>query len=56
MSDRGDSGEENVPKPEEAESESAGPNLVLLYSLLAAALIAAVIFAMAIVRPFYLNR
>ncbi len=41
-------------EPEEAPSK--GPNLVLLYSLIAAALVAAIVFALLIVRPFYLRR
>jgi hypothetical protein len=35
---------------------SQGPNLVLLYSLIALALVAAIAFAMMIVMPFYQRR
>jgi hypothetical protein len=38
------------------ESPSQGPNLVLVYGLLALALIAAIAFAAMIVLPFYLRR
>ena len=41
---------------QERESESKGPNLVLLYSLLALALIAAMTFAALVVWPFYKQR
>jgi hypothetical protein len=45
------------PNPSEQEEEpSKGPNLVLLYSLIALALVAAIGFAMMIVMPFYLRR
>jgi len=44
----GDSGEEDTP--------SQGPNLVLLYSLIALALAAAIGFAWMIVLPFYHRR
>jgi hypothetical protein len=44
-----------VVKPEE-EAESAGPNLALLYILLAVGILAAMAFAAAIVWPFYLRR
>ena len=40
----------------EPEPESRGPNLVLLYSLLALALIAAMTFAALVVWPFYRQR
>ena len=46
--------ESNPTDPEEAPSK--GPNLVLIYSLIAFALVAAIIFALLIVRPFYLRR
>ena len=38
------------------EPDSPGPNLILMYSLLALALLGAILFALAIVRPFYLRR
>lgn len=38
---------------DEPEEESRGPNLVLLYSLIALALIAAMAIAALIVLPFY---
>jgi hypothetical protein len=38
------------------EEPSQGPNLVLLYSLIALALAAAIGFAIMIVMPFYLRR
>ena len=41
---------------DDAEPESKGPNLVLLYSLIFLALAAAIGFAMLIVRPFYNSR
>jgi uncharacterized protein HemX len=46
------------PASEEAEDKASrrGPNLVLLYSLLAAALAAAIGIAMLIVFPFYRRR
>jgi hypothetical protein len=40
----------------EPEKEQKGPNLVLLYSLLALALLVAMTFATLVVRPFYLRR
>jgi hypothetical protein len=39
-----------------ADSPSQGPNLVLIYSLIALALIAAIAFALLIVMPFYHRR
>ena len=45
--------QESEPEPE---PESRGPNLVLLYSLLALALIAAMTFAALVVWPFYKQR
>jgi hypothetical protein len=36
--------------------ENSGPNLVLIYSLLALALLAAIVCAAAIVWPFYVRR
>ncbi len=38
------------------ETPAKGPNLVLLYSLLALGLLAAMAFAAAIVWPFYIQR
>lgn len=38
---------------QESEPESSGPNLVLLYSLIALALITAIVLAALIVLPFY---
>ncbi|MGC1461849.1 MAG: hypothetical protein WA802_06580 [Terracidiphilus sp.] len=46
--------EPNSPDPEEAPPQ--GPNLVLIYSLIALALAAAIVLALLIVRPFYLRR
>jgi hypothetical protein len=40
----------------EPEEEPKGPNLILLYSLLALALLVAMAFAVLVVRPFYLRR
>lgn len=45
--------EDELPREDEP---SRGPNLVLLYSLIALALAAAIGFALLIVRPFYLRR
>jgi hypothetical protein len=48
-----------IPKPEAAPMEdgpSAGPNLTLIYSLIALALAAAIGFALLIVFPFYHRR
>jgi hypothetical protein len=42
--------------PREDEDENRGPNLVLIYSLMALALIAAIAFAALIVLPFYNRR
>ena len=39
-----------------SDQEPQGPNLVLLYSLIAAALLAAMAIAARIVMPFYLSR
>ena len=41
---------------QEDEQENKGPNLILLYSLLALALIAAIAFAALVVWPFYAKR
>jgi hypothetical protein len=38
------------------EGPSQGPNLVLLYSLIALALVVAIGFALMIVFPFYMRR
>lgn len=43
--------EENL--QQESEPESSGPNLVLLYSLIALALVTAIVLAALIVLPFY---
>ncbi len=45
-----------VPVPEPEDPPSKGPNLILLYSLIALALLAAVGFALLIVLPFYHRR
>jgi hypothetical protein len=42
--------------PEEKDKSSSGPNLVLIYSLIALALVAAIGLALLIVMPFYLRR
>ena len=42
--------------PESEEPSSQGPNLALLYGLLAAALVVAIILAAFIVLPFYHRR
>jgi hypothetical protein len=42
--------------PDQEEPPSPGPNLTLLYSLIALALIVAVGFALMIVLPFYHRR
>ncbi len=44
------------PDPEHDESPSKGPNLVLLYSILALALLVAIGLAVSIVLPFYHRR
>jgi hypothetical protein len=38
------------------EAPSRGPNLLLIYSLIALALVASIVLALLIVRPFYLRR
>jgi hypothetical protein len=43
-------------KPSGEEAPSQGPNLVLIYSLVALALAAAIGFAIMIVLPFYQRR
>ena len=43
-------------QPDPEDPPSAGPNLVLLYSLIALALAAAIGFAIMIVLPFYHRR
>jgi len=40
----------------ESEEEPKGPNLILLYSLLALALVVAITFAALVVWPFYLRK
>ena len=42
--------------PDQDEAPSTGPNLVLIYSLIALALVAAIAVALMIVFPFYLRR
>jgi len=46
---------ESSPSGEE-EARSKGPNLVLIYGLIALALVAAIVLALMIVMPFYLRR
>jgi hypothetical protein len=48
--------DQETKQSEQEEEPSKGPNLVLLYSLIALALVAAIGFAMMIVMPFYLRR
>lgn len=46
-------------KPEietEKESESSGPNLIVLYALLALGILAAMAFAALVIWPFYKSR
>jgi len=43
-------------EPESQETDSRGPNLVLLYSLIALTLAAAIGLALLVVMPFYLRR
>jgi hypothetical protein len=50
-----------TPKPDssqelEPEEKSKGPNLILLYTLLALGLLAAMAFAAMVIWPFYLRR
>jgi hypothetical protein len=45
----------NSPESDQ-ESEPQGPNLVLLYSILALGLLAAMGFAVMVIWPFYLRR
>jgi len=42
--------------PDQEESPNKGPNLVLMYSLIALALLFAIGFACMIVFPFYVRR
>jgi len=49
-------GEASGAKDTPDEMPSKGPNLVLLYSLIALALVAATAFALLIVLPFYQRR
>ena len=46
---------ETHPENGEDESPSQGPNLILIYSLIALALAAAIGFALLIVAPFHLR-
>jgi hypothetical protein len=41
---------------DDSEPEPKGPNLILMYTLLALALLAAISFAVFIVHPFYIRR
>jgi hypothetical protein len=54
MSDPG----REIPPPKESQTDdpSQGPNLVVLYSLIALALVAAIGLALLIVLPFYNRR
>jgi hypothetical protein len=45
-----------VDPPDKEEAPSEGPNLVLIYCLIALALVAAIAAAFMIVLPFYLRR
>jgi hypothetical protein len=46
-----------IEKPNEVEeSEPKGPNILLLYALLALGMLGAIVFALLVVRPFYLRR
>ena len=45
-----------TPPEMEPEPENKGPNLILLYALLALGLLAAMAFAAMIIWPFYLRR
>jgi hypothetical protein len=45
-----------VPAPNETDDHSQGPNLVVLYSLIALALVVAIGLALLIVFPFYNRR
>jgi hypothetical protein len=47
---------ERIEKADAAEQRSQGPNLTLIYSLIALALLAAIGFAALIVLPFYRRR
>jgi hypothetical protein len=46
----------STPVPKQEDPPSSGPNLTLLYSLIALALLAAIGFALMIVLPFYHRR
>jgi hypothetical protein len=46
----------NCQNADENEVGSGGPNLVLMYTLLGVALVAALAFAAAIVWPFFIRR
>jgi hypothetical protein len=56
MSDPASNTPEDRDEPSKEDEPSGGPNLVLMYSLIALALAAAIGFALLIVRPFYLRR
>jgi hypothetical protein len=47
---------QDAPIDESDDQSSDGPNLILIYSLIALALVAAIGIAALIVRPFYLRR
>jgi hypothetical protein len=42
--------------PQQDETESKGPNLIMLYALVALGLVAAMAFAAMVIWPFYLRR
>lgn len=48
--------EPEVPEAHDEDQGGSGPNLVLMYSLIALALVAAIGFAVMIVLPFYHRR
>lgn len=50
------SGQDNRLQQEQAGDEVRGPNLTLIYTLVALALLAAIAIALLIVFPFYLRR
>ncbi len=46
----------NEKEKEDAPSGDKGPNLILLYALLALGILGAMVFAAMVVYPFYLRR
>ena len=56
MSDTAPGSSQDKEAPSKEDDPNSGPNLVLMYSLIALALLAAIGFALLIVRPFYLRR